>query len=397
MNLKRDKEFALESGRCSMKVLITTDWYRPVVNGVVASVLNLREELTKRGHEVRILTLSPTMRSYEKDGVIYIASLKAGLIYPQARVRRTTAHRYIKRILQWKPDVVHSQCEFSTFHFGRRIANELNIPLIHTYHTVYEDYTHYFCPNKKLGRKIVASFSKRVLHKTDYVVVPSKKVAELLTGYRVQTPVCVVPTGIKLHKFSDAPSKEWISAQKKRLGIPEDHFVLIYIGRLAKEKKLEEVISYIPDLKDEKVTLLIVGDGPHRPEIEKAVQQYHVENQVKFAGMVSPQEVGQFYHLGDLFVNASTSETQGLTYFEALAAGVPVLCRKDKCLDGIVENGISGWQYDTREDFLSRIVLFKANEVMREKMSKKALQVAERFSTTAFADEIEGLYLRLTS
>lgn len=378
-----------------MKILITTDWYGPVVNGVVASVMNLKEGLNQRGHEVRILTLSPTMRSYEKDGITYIASLKAELVYPKARVCRTSAHRYIKRILKWKPDIVHSQCEFSTFHFGRRIAKILDIPLIHTYHTVYENYTHYFCPSKRLGKRLVAGFSKRILNKTDYVVAPSQKVADLLKNYQVDTPVRVVPTGIEIGKFAVTPDSNWIKEQKTRLNIPEDHFVLLYIGRLAKEKNLEEIISYLPHIKDEKVSFLIVGDGPFRQEIEKIVQQKNFEKQVIFAGMIPSDEVGKYYHLGDLFVNASTSETQGLTYFEALAAGIPILCRKDQCLDGIVEDGVSGWQYDSKEDFLKSLLMFKSNQSMQKMMSSKAAQTAERYSTVAFTDGIEDLYLHM--
>lgn len=103
-----------------MKVLITTDWYKPAINGVVTSVCNLRRELQERGHEVKILTLSMTMQSYEKDDVIYIGSVNAGYIYPGARIRVALETDFYRRILEWKPDVVHSQCEFSTFFMAKK-------------------------------------------------------------------------------------------------------------------------------------------------------------------------------------------------------------------------------------------------------------------------------------
>ena len=135
-----------------MKILITTDWYSPAVNGVVTSVLNLRRELELRGHEVRVLTLSQDLHSSVQDGVTRIGSVAAGLVYPGVRLRTALAGRWVRELVEWGPDVVHSQCEFSTFFLARRIAEELNVPLIHTYHTVYEDYTHYFSPSVRRFR-----------------------------------------------------------------------------------------------------------------------------------------------------------------------------------------------------------------------------------------------------
>ena len=122
-----------------MKILITTDWYTPAVNGVVTSVLNLRRELEARGHEVRVLTLSQSPLSSRRDGVVRLGSISAGLIYPGARLRTALGSRYVRDILRWKPDIVHSQCEFSTFFLARKIAEHLDVPLVHTYHTIYED------------------------------------------------------------------------------------------------------------------------------------------------------------------------------------------------------------------------------------------------------------------
>lgn len=115
-----------------MKVLITTDWYKPAINGVVTSVCNLREELQQRGHEVKILTLSRTARSYEEEGVIYMGSVNAGYIYPGARLRVSPGRELYRGIIEWNPDIVHSQCEFSTFFMAKKIAEECKIPLVHT-------------------------------------------------------------------------------------------------------------------------------------------------------------------------------------------------------------------------------------------------------------------------
>ena len=126
-----------------MKILITTDWYKPIVNGVVTSVLNLKKELEERGHEVRVLTLSRDHRSYEENGVYYIKSVNLEKIYPNVRAVLPHREAYIKELIQWSPDVVHSQCEFMTFSYAVKISRKCHCPLLHTYHTIYEDYLHY--------------------------------------------------------------------------------------------------------------------------------------------------------------------------------------------------------------------------------------------------------------
>ena len=210
-----------------MKILITSDWYTPAVNGVVTSVLNLRRELEARGHEVRVLTLSRDIHSSVRDGVTRIGSVPAGLIYPGARLRPTLTSRLVRDLVEWGPDVVHSQCEFSTFFLARRIAEELDIPLVHTYHTVYEDYTHYFSPSVRLGRRAVALLTRWVAGQTDCMVAPTGKVRSLLQNYGVTVPVFVVPSGIDLRRFQREPVPGCRAAMLQSLGIPAKNMVLV--------------------------------------------------------------------------------------------------------------------------------------------------------------------------
>lgn len=229
-------------GEKEMKVLITTDWYKPAINGVVTSVCNLREELQQRGHEVKILTLSRTAHSYEEEGVIYMGSVNAGYIYPGARLRVSPGRELYCRIIEWQPDIVHSQCEFSTFFMAKRIAEECKIPLVHTYHTVYEDYTHYFSPYKKWGRDMVQFLTRRISEKVDSMIAPSTKIETLLKGYKIQCPVSVIPSGIDLEKYA-AQSRTGVREQiRRKYGIAKETTVLLYVGRLAKEKNLEELL-----------------------------------------------------------------------------------------------------------------------------------------------------------
>lgn len=375
-----------------MKILITSDWYIPAVNGVVTSVKNLRRELEALGHEVRVLTLSQSHRSYERDGVTYLGSVAAGLVYPGARLRTALAGRWVRKIVEWGPDVVHSQCEFSTFFLARRIAEELDIPLVHTYHTVYEDYTHYFSPSVHFGKKAAAVFTRWAASHTDCLIAPTGKVRLLLQGYGVQKPVFVVPSGIDLRRFQSEPDALRSAVLRASLDIPQDRTVLVYVGRLAEEKQIDELLRFRAGM-DAGITLLLVGDGPDRKRLEDTAADLGLAApDVVFAGMVPAEQVADWYRLGDLFVSASTSETQGLTYAEALAAGVPVLCRADSCLMGVVRDGENGWQYHSEADFRAKLDAFLAQPHRREALARCARETGEEYSAQRFAQRVEAIY-----
>lgn len=377
-----------------MKVLITTDWYEPVINGVVTSVMNLSRKLRERGHEVKILTLSRTCHSYIEGDVIYAGSIGMGCIYPQARVKiPTVAGDYMEMLLDWKPDIVHSQCEFSTFFLAKKIASELHIPIVHTYHTVYEDYTHYFSPQKAWGRNIVQLMTRKLANAVETLIAPSDKIRKILEGYQVSCPVEVIPSGISLEKYQACKEEDWREKIRAQLGIPQDALVLVYVGRMAKEKNIEELLEYQQEAEKYGVILLLVGDGPHLPELKKKAEELKVTEHVIFTGMIAPEEVGHYYQAGDLFVSASISETQGMTYAEALAGGIPLLCRRDGCLEQVVTDDENGWQYDDREDFLGRIREWKGmSEDAKSRMQDKAGDSAEKFSSGNFVRRVEKIY-----
>lgn len=373
-----------------MKILLTSDWYIPAVNGVVTSVLNLKRGLEARGHEVRILTLSGTRHSFEKDGVIYVASVKADVVYPGARLRVTSGKNWLDRMIEWQPDIVHSNCEFSTFHLAQRISHKLQIPLVHTYHTVYENYTHYFSPSKVWGRKLVTVFSRRVAAKTDALIAPTEKVKTLLQSYGISTPIYVLPTGIDQKKFvQEANSPERI---RKQLGISPEQVVLVSVGRMAKEKNGGELIRMMTHFCGENIRLLLVGDGPCRQELQKQSKELGIGQQVIFTGMVPPEKVSRYYQAGDLFVSASTSETQGLTYIEALSSGLPMLCRRDDSLEGVILENVNGWQYDSEMDFVQKVRNFMKYPKQQEVLSENALRTGEKFSIPTFACHAEQIY-----
>lgn len=371
-----------------MKILLTTDTWTPTINGVVTSAVTLRAALTAQGHEVRVLTLSGDSHTYTKDGVTYLGSLDAGLVYPGARLRAPALNHAIRDLIDWYPDIVHSQCEFSTFAPARRIAHAVGAPLIHTYHTVYEDYTHYFSPSRSMGRKMAALFTRMICASCDAVIAPTPKISRLLAGYGVHCPVRIISTGLDLQRFAVPRDAEL----RKQLGLPpkaENKTVLLSLGRLAKEKNTAELIDAMRKLPD--AVLLIVGDGPECVALEQQAQSLGVADRVIFAGAVPPDQVPRYYALGDVFVSASTSEAQGLTYIEAMAAGLPLLCRADPCLDTLVREGETGWTYHTPAELAARAAALPKGEQLAA-MRESARRAVQPYTKEQFGLEVARFY-----
>ncbi len=373
-----------------MKILIAVDCYIPMINGVVTSTMNLKQGLEKRGHEVRILTLSHNKSSYKSNEVYALGSASVGVLYPGVRVKVRKGQEIFADIMQWRPDVVHTQSEFSTFRVARQVATCLNIPIVHTYHTLYEDYTHYFSPSRVMGKSVATTMTQLIARKVDTIIAPTNKVRDLLIGYDVQTDVQVVPSGIELGRFMRRNMAE-VNFLRDKLGIPQDNTILLFLGRVCKEKNIDELIGYFSKYRGVDITLLIVGDGPHKLELEKQVSKLDLHNQVIFTGMVDPLDTYKYYQLADLFVSASTSETQGLTYIEALATGTPVLCRQDPCIEGLIVNGMNGYTYSTVGQFYLQLEEY-LTLLNKNSMRRLARDSVKGMSVEVFVQRVEDIY-----
>ena len=385
----------MQTQETKRKVLITTDLYTVSTNGVVTSVQNLFDELTAKGHDVRILTISDTLHSHKDGAVYYIRSVPLKAVYPDLRMPTSFRHKLIQEIIDWKPDVVHSQCEFFSYQFAARISRITGAPLVHTYHTLYEQYlTSYVIPSKRLGDYLAKVLSRQRLKRVATLIAPTQKVESTLQGYGMRSPISVVPSGISLEQHHQRLSPEQRQEKRRSLGIGDEDQVLLNLGRLGGEKNLGELLQLFAEARKQNACLkfLIVGDGPAREDLEKMAKELGVSEHVIFTGMVPPSEVQNYYQLGDVFVSASTSETQGLTYIEAAANGLPLLCRQDDCLADVLQEGENGYEYTSAEEFLNAIDAVMDNQEWRAAAAKRSEEIAAMFDKKNFGEAIESVY-----
>ncbi len=376
-----------------MKILIAVDKYYPAVNGVITSVMTLRKALLQKGHEVKVLTLSESRHSYEEKDITYIGSFDISRIYPEARLSHPTSRKYITHLIDWHPDIVHTNTEFSSFHLAKEIARSVGCPLVHTYHTDYEDYTHYIYLRKKFGARIVKRYISYVASTSDAMIAPTPKTEATLRKYGIKLHIQVIPTGLDLDKYKVEVTEAELEALRAKYHIKAGVPTMLFVGRLGKEKNISEIIQLLAEHKNIDFQFVLVGDGPDRNELVKQVEKAGLSERTVFTGMVSQEDIQKYYRLGDLFLSASQSETQGLTYIEALCAGIPLLCRKDPCLEGVVVDGYNGWCFENAEEFNKYLADYLGNVKLQQSMKQNAQKYAyEHFGSEVFADNVLDLY-----
>ncbi|MDF2537004.1 MAG: 1,2-diacylglycerol 3-glucosyltransferase [Herbinix sp.] len=385
----------------ALNIALFTETYYPEINGVATSVYTLKNELENRRHNVYVFTTTtPGAPEYEHNvfrvpsiPFIFITERRVGLFY-QPKLAQV-----IKKL---NLDIIHTHTEFSLGIFGRIMARELKLPIVHTYHTIYEDYTHYLTHVKALDRRAKAfarTYSKVACNTAEQVIVPTEKTKELLMRYSVHKDISVVPTGINLRKFDPKQySAEEVNALKKKYGIHPEDKVLLYIGRVSPEKNLEEIVNAMPEYMKvhANVKFVVVGSGPALEKLETLTKVLHIADRFIFTGAQPWDKIGLFYRLGDVFVSASRSETQGLTYIEALASGLPVVAREDQCLVDILQQGHNGYTFTDKEGLYHGLdqVLFLNNDT---DYCGNAIQMVGRYSTQEFAYQVEHVYRQVMS
>ena len=381
-----------------MRIGIFTDTYPPYINGVSTSIKMMEKALRQKGHQVFIVTVNTENMKYkyEENGrVIRIPGIPTGIY--DYRLTGIYPVRVLNKIKKWNLDVIHSHTEFGVGTFARIVAKQYNIPLVHTYHTMYEDYTHYITHGyfDKSSKKLTEYFTKFYCDKTaTELIVPSQKTYALFKDkYKVDRNVHIVPTGIDIERFyAEKLDQNKVKAIKKELKL-KDEKVILYIGRLAEEKNVELLIeSQVSLAKKYNSKLLIVGSGPDLEKYKKLAKKLKIEKNVIFTGAVPWENVPYYYAQASIFATASTSETQGLTVIEAMASGLPVIAAEDKAFEGVVVDELNGKFFKTKREYKKCIEELFNDSKKLEFMSKQARITADSHSLKYYADQILYVY-----
>lgn len=383
-----------------MNIGIFTDTYYPDANGVAQSVEVLAKKLIELNNRVYIFCPGTNLTIKKEDNIIRIPGVEVKKLYGYKIA--SPIHPILEQELKdLHLDIVHAETEFGVGTLANFVAKRLNIPLVRTYHTDYVDYTKYFV-SKDLGfiyrtaRDIVSLWARGYGDSCLRLMTPSNKTKEGLIKTNIKTPIDVVPNGINLERFEPSltsPSK--IKEIRNSYNIKDDEKLLIYVGRIAEEKRVDFLIDVFKEVKrlKFKVKLLIVGLGTSYNKLVNIVKDNNLNEYVIFTGKINPNEVPLYYHCSDAFISASTSETQGLTYIEALSSGLPIIVAYDEVLSDLVVDGTNGFFFNDKDECLEAIKEFVSLDFNSYKeMKKSAIESTKKYDDLTFAYKTLEIY-----
>jgi 1,2-diacylglycerol 3-alpha-glucosyltransferase len=371
-----------------LRIGFFTEIYRPVVNGVVASVEALADGLRDRGHQV--WCFAPRIPGYaESDGPVFrIPSLPLPMRTPYRLTLPLVGRRDVKAIIE-DLSLVHVHSPFVTGWMGLRYARRYGIPLIFTYHTQLEAYAHYVPFEANATRFAASQLTRTFANLADAVVVPTPAMCVHLHELGVHARIEVVPSGIDVARFGAGRRDE---ALRRHLGAGENDRLLLCVCRLAREKNIQLLLEALARAKDPSLKLAIAGDGPVRDELVELARQYGVSGRTRFLGVVARERLPELYASADAFVMPSTTETQGLAQVEALAAGAYVIAA-DAPQNRDVLDSAGVIVAPTAEAFAQAFRSVPAGGDAR--IAANARGAAERFSVSRQLDGMLALYASL--
>ena len=384
-----------------MKIGLFSDTFEPEINGVASSISTLKNELEKNNHEVFVITTKHGLFDIEfNDNILRLPGIELNWLY--GYVLTSPMHFLaIKKIKDMQLDIIHAHTEFGVGIFSRIVAKHLNIPLVSTYHTTYEDYTHYvnkfnFKRVDVVAKKAVSSLSKLYSQSSVAMIAPSQKTKDMLQGYNIKTDIKVIPTGLDLVKFNKNQSTDLqIKEIREKFNFTKEDFVVVFVGRIAKEKSIDIVIDGFSEIvkTNKNIKLLIVGDGPEKTELESKVDSLKLNDQIYFAGKVPSNQVPSYYHSCQAFVSASLTETQGMTYIEALASELIVFARHDEVIKDLIVEDETGYLFTNCQEFAAKVIKYeKLCNLDKEIMKKQAIEKVEKYDSNVFYNRVIELY-----
>ena len=379
-----------------LKVAMFTNNYLPFIGGVPISIERLRRGLITLGHQV--LVVAPRYGQAEEKNetqVLRLPSLLAWGKHREFRVANLFTGAAGRRVRTFKPDIIHLHHPFWLGSLGLWLGRRLGVPVVYTYHTRLEHYAHFVPLPGALFRNLIShALIKRFANRCDGVISPTHSTEDYLLMLGVKTPIYVQPTGIDYERFQhhDPQASEALKHDLDLMGKK----VLVSVSRLSSEKNIDFLLDAMAHLKTDRgddFHLLIIGEGDERQRLEARIEQLALQQQVSLVGAVPPEHMVDYYQLGDVFVFASKSETQGMVVLEAMAAGLPVVALRSSGIEDVVKDGENG--YKTPENlslWCQRVNTLLDDKACRKEFSERARLLARANATDAFARKVQEIY-----
>ncbi|WP_245541889.1 glycosyltransferase [Uliginosibacterium gangwonense] len=382
-----------------MRILMLSDVYFPRVNGVSTAIQTYRQQLPAQG--VASTLIAPRYTKGGEDEEENVIRLP-GWTVPMDREDRFVRPGFFRQQAiraAAQCDVVHIQTPFSAHGAGVAAARKLRLPVVSSYHTLFEEYLQHYAPfvpaswTKSLARNI----SRRQCNELDAVIVPSSQMRERLLEYGVTSPMHIVPTGIPLGRFSHGDRERF----RQHYQIAHDRPVALYVGRAAYEKNIDFLIdaTRIALRSQPRLMLLVAGEGPALHGLQEHARSQGVGDAVRFVGYLDrTHELPDCYAAADMFVFASHTETQGLVLLEAMAAGLPVvaLAKMGTC-DILVEESGAIAPPDELEAFAAAMVKVASDPGLRMQMRTHGRAWATSWSDETLTARLADLYRQLVN
>jgi len=361
-----------------LRIAFFADSYKPYISGVTNSIETLTNELRALGHTVYIFAPDYPGEKGSDPDIIRFPSLPTG--YPGFRIA-------IPLVPDMPPvDIIHSHSPFQAGLLAKYLARRKKVPFVYTFHTLFTRYVHYagFIP-EGFSKFVIANYIRGFCRNCDLVIAPSLMARRVLRRWGSRTRCEVVPTGVEISKYNE---ESW-DAARKHFGLPQNAKVLLYVGRISREKNIPFLIEAFKKMDQPNLYFLLLGGGPLLPEL----RAQNIKN-VIFGGEIEHDKVLNLYSAGDIFVFASKTETQGLVLAEAKGAGLPVVALFAGGLVDTVRAGIDGYLTQRNTDsFIEHVKRLLDDNELRRKMGEEAKKDAlDRFSSSHVAKRIETLY-----
>ncbi len=378
--------------RC-LKIGIFTDVYKPVVNGVVTSIENLFNSLAELNHKIYIF--APEYPGY-KDESSNIYRFKSINLWSKVNypLGLPYSRRIFKIINSLDLDLIHCHHPFLMGRAGQYVARKLHIPLVATLHTQYEEYIHYIPFNRYIVRSMTLWALKNFSNRCDALIIPAESRKRQLEKYGISSRIKVVPNCIEPDIFSKLNGNKI----KDRYSISREEKILIFVGRLAREKNIEFLITCFKDIRKKynNIKLMLVGEGPERKRIENFINKENLSEDVILTGEINNKDIKDYYGAADIFVSTSKTEVHPVVLLEAMASAIPVVAVRAPGYEDTVRHGLDGLLCEEHvEEFSDSVLSLLNNNLKRETISKHAKERARDFSVKNITGQIENIYLSL--